>query len=251
MGITAEIRTALKLRTIGAIDKPAEQRAAERREQQRSCQRTETPRAAYPNPRRGPRRPAPGNSRGSKREFPLHVVSASPAGSRLTYAVAGRVPSARSQRDGTYPTQSSFTKSTIKRWRRSPSATQMQMHVVGSNPPSRVRHPTATVYSILLHCSRAVSHRCSRVFSRQKKIRIKTVSLSPVRPPHLRGVTARQFCPRLVWASLRNRDPTPSFRSQGDTVSPMLVDIADGLWLSVNATRDRARFPTRARLSHF
>jgi hypothetical protein len=35
LGITDEIRTLLKLRTIGAIDKPAEQRAAERREQQR------------------------------------------------------------------------------------------------------------------------------------------------------------------------------------------------------------------------
>jgi hypothetical protein len=35
MGITDEIRTLLKLRTIGAIDKPAEVRAAERREQQR------------------------------------------------------------------------------------------------------------------------------------------------------------------------------------------------------------------------
>jgi hypothetical protein len=35
LGITAEIRTALELRTIGAIDKPAEVRAAERREQQR------------------------------------------------------------------------------------------------------------------------------------------------------------------------------------------------------------------------
>jgi hypothetical protein len=35
LGITAEIRTLLELRTIGAIDKPAEQRAAERREQQR------------------------------------------------------------------------------------------------------------------------------------------------------------------------------------------------------------------------
>jgi hypothetical protein len=35
LGITAEIRAALKLRTIGAIDKSAEQRAAERREAQR------------------------------------------------------------------------------------------------------------------------------------------------------------------------------------------------------------------------
>jgi hypothetical protein len=35
LGITDEIRTLLKLRTIGAIDKPAEQRTAERREQQR------------------------------------------------------------------------------------------------------------------------------------------------------------------------------------------------------------------------
>jgi hypothetical protein len=35
LGITDEIRTLLKLRTIGAIDKPAEVRAAERREQQR------------------------------------------------------------------------------------------------------------------------------------------------------------------------------------------------------------------------
>jgi hypothetical protein len=35
LGITDEIRTLLKLRTIGAIDKPAEQRAAERREKQR------------------------------------------------------------------------------------------------------------------------------------------------------------------------------------------------------------------------
>jgi hypothetical protein len=33
--MTAEIRALLNLRTIGAIDKPAEQRAAERREQQR------------------------------------------------------------------------------------------------------------------------------------------------------------------------------------------------------------------------
>jgi hypothetical protein len=35
LGITDDIRTLLKLRTIGAIDKPAEVRAAERREQQR------------------------------------------------------------------------------------------------------------------------------------------------------------------------------------------------------------------------
>lgn len=35
LGITAEIRALLNLRTIGAIDKPAEVRAAERREQQR------------------------------------------------------------------------------------------------------------------------------------------------------------------------------------------------------------------------
>ena len=35
LGITNETRTRLQLRTIGAIDKPAEQRAAERREQQR------------------------------------------------------------------------------------------------------------------------------------------------------------------------------------------------------------------------
>jgi hypothetical protein len=35
LGITDAIRTLLKLRTIGAIDKPAEVRAAERREQQR------------------------------------------------------------------------------------------------------------------------------------------------------------------------------------------------------------------------
>lgn len=35
MGITYEIRSLLKLRTIGAIDKPAAVRAAERREQQR------------------------------------------------------------------------------------------------------------------------------------------------------------------------------------------------------------------------
>lgn len=35
LGITAAIRADLKLRTIGAIDKPAEQRAAERKEQQR------------------------------------------------------------------------------------------------------------------------------------------------------------------------------------------------------------------------
>jgi hypothetical protein len=35
LGITDKIRTLLKLRTIGAIDKPAEVRAAERREQQR------------------------------------------------------------------------------------------------------------------------------------------------------------------------------------------------------------------------
>jgi hypothetical protein len=35
LGITAEIRELLDLRTIGAIDKPAEQRAAERREKQR------------------------------------------------------------------------------------------------------------------------------------------------------------------------------------------------------------------------
>jgi len=35
LGITDKIRTLLKLRTIGAIDKPAEVRAAERQEQQR------------------------------------------------------------------------------------------------------------------------------------------------------------------------------------------------------------------------
>jgi hypothetical protein len=35
LGITTEIRDRLKLRTIGATDKPAEQRAAERRERQR------------------------------------------------------------------------------------------------------------------------------------------------------------------------------------------------------------------------
>jgi hypothetical protein len=35
LGMTDEIRTLLKLRTIGAIDKPAEVRAAERKEQQR------------------------------------------------------------------------------------------------------------------------------------------------------------------------------------------------------------------------
>jgi len=35
LGITAAIRSELKLRTIGAIDKPAAQRAAERKEQQR------------------------------------------------------------------------------------------------------------------------------------------------------------------------------------------------------------------------
>jgi hypothetical protein len=35
LGITDEIRTLLKLRTIGAIDRPAEQRASDRREQQR------------------------------------------------------------------------------------------------------------------------------------------------------------------------------------------------------------------------
>lgn len=35
LGITDEIRTLLKLRTIGAIDKTAEQRSAERKEQQR------------------------------------------------------------------------------------------------------------------------------------------------------------------------------------------------------------------------
>lgn len=35
LGVTAALRDELKLRTIGAIDKPAEQRAAERREKQR------------------------------------------------------------------------------------------------------------------------------------------------------------------------------------------------------------------------
>src|SRR3977135_362114 len=40
----------------------------------------------------------------------------------------------------------------------------------------RVRHPTATVYSLLLHCSRAASHRPSREFSACQKISGQDVS---------------------------------------------------------------------------
>lgn len=48
LGLTDEIRTLLKLRTIGAIDKPAEQRAAERREQQRRAKEQKRRAAGIP-----------------------------------------------------------------------------------------------------------------------------------------------------------------------------------------------------------
>lgn len=48
LGITAAIREQLALRTIGAIDKPAEQRAAERREQQRQAKEQKRRAAGVP-----------------------------------------------------------------------------------------------------------------------------------------------------------------------------------------------------------
>jgi len=49
LGITNEIRTLLKLRTIGAIDKPAAQRAAERREQKRIAKEQKRRAAGIPS----------------------------------------------------------------------------------------------------------------------------------------------------------------------------------------------------------
>ena len=109
LGITAEIRERLNLRTIGAIDKPVEQRAAERREQQRLAKEQKRRAAGVPTNRRGPRPPRPQRTMARRRYQSLDMVSPPPA--------------------------------------------------------SRVRHPTATVYSLYLHCSRRLSLEPPREFS--------------------------------------------------------------------------------------
>jgi hypothetical protein len=95
LGITDEIRTLLKLRTIGAIDKPAEVRAAERREQQRLAKEQKRRAAGIPTiteTRAIRARKEPWIEAGIPRSTWYRRAASRP---REPYAVAGPVPAGR------------------------------------------------------------------------------------------------------------------------------------------------------------